>query len=517
MEVGASSRLPVDGGDVLQPVDSDANKIDTKGLIMLSLLRLCSAWGERSINFAVYLFLVRIFPNTLLPASVYGFCVTGSGILFSGSVGGVIDKYNRLLVIRCATVGQKFSMGIIYAVLMAFFLTPLGRGSPDLVGPPLAAFVGVVVSGAILKVSTVCSTICIERDWASTIGSDSSQRLTKLNTWLRRIDLLCDLLSPLFVSALSAGVSYSFTASFLVCMTGASFFLEMYLTGATYHRFPELWSDRTSEARNDAAPIVAPADARTTSWHHRLLNFINPRDIICDFEEFRKLPVFYTSLSIASIYLTVLSFDGTMLTFLKDAHHYTDPFIAGQRAVCTVAGLTGTLLFPIISSKLGLVRTGSWSIWFEFVCLIPVVVALYVGAPIGATHTPTWNAFLLFGGMAFSRIGLWIFDLTQLQILQESLESHPRKNRLTSFQYILQNIFDMTKYALTMGLARPSEFRWAGLVSVIAVFVGGLLYTFMYAWRVRGHIAPHWRWLAKFKILRTFPKVNRNTVWISSN
>lgn len=41
-------------------------------------------------------------------------------------------------------------------------------------------------------------------------------------------------------------------------------------------------------------------------------------------------------------------------------------------------------------------------------------------------------------GMAFSRIGLWIFDLTQLQILQESLESHPRKNRLTSFQYILQ-------------------------------------------------------------------------------
>jgi iron-regulated transporter 1 len=59
----------------------------------------------------------------------------------------------------------------------------------------------------------------------------------------------------------------------------------------------------------------------------------------------------------------------------------------------------------------------------------------------------------------------------------------------------------MTKYALTMGLARPSEFRWAGLVSVIAVFVGGVLYTFLYAWRVRGHIAPHWRWLAKFKIM----------------
>jgi solute carrier family 40 (iron-regulated transporter), member 1 len=52
-----------------------------------------------------------------------------------------------------------------------------------------------------------------------------------------------------------------------------------------------------------------------------------------------------------------------MLTFLKDSRQYSDPFIAGQRAACTIAGLTGTLLFPIVSRKLGLVRTGSWSIW----------------------------------------------------------------------------------------------------------------------------------------------------------
>lgn len=67
----------------------------------------------------------------------------------------------------------------------------------------------------------------------------------------------------------------------------------MYLTGATYNRFPELWSDH---ARNDEAPMVAPVHAGTTSWHYRLLNSINPRDIICDFEEFRKLPVFYSEI-----------------------------------------------------------------------------------------------------------------------------------------------------------------------------------------------------------------------------
>lgn len=57
----------------------------------------------------------------------------------------------------------------------------------------------------------------------------------------------------------------------------------------------------------------------------------------------------------------------------------------------------------------------------------------------------------------------------------------------------------MAKYALTMGLAKPSEFQWGGLISVIAVFVGGVLYT-LYARNVRGHLGPHWHWLIKFKL-----------------
>ena len=66
---------------------------------------------------------------------------------------------------------------------------------------------------------------------------------------------------------------------------------------------------------------------------------------------------------------------------------------------------------------------------------------------------------------------------------------------------MIQNVFDMAKYALTIGLAKPSEFRWAGLISIIAVFIGGILYVFGYARSVRGHVAPHWHWLVKFKLV----------------
>ena len=150
------------------------------------LIYRCSAWGERSGNFAFFLFLVTIFPSTLVPASVYGFCVTGFGILFSGTVGTLVDKHNRLNIARSAIIGQKISSGTIYGLFLLYFLTPL---APDghMNGRALAAFIGIVLCGAVLKLSTVCLTISIERDWASTIGGGSSLRLSKLNAWIRRI------------------------------------------------------------------------------------------------------------------------------------------------------------------------------------------------------------------------------------------------------------------------------------------------------------------------------------------
>ncbi|EAU90164.2 hypothetical protein CC1G_05702 [Coprinopsis cinerea okayama7 len=391
-------------------------QVTLKGLAMLCLLRFSSAWQDRSVTFSTYLFLVPLFPTTLVPASTFGLCTTTSGILFSNLAGRLAGS--RMEITHAVERGNK---------------------------PRDDAMLGVlVIAGCVLKVSSVCLTLSVEREWPSAIGRGSSQRLTRMNTWIRRVDLICDLVAPLFVSGLSAGVHYPFAAAFLAV-----------------------------------------------------------REFAHDLREFSKLPVFFTSLSIASIYLTVLSFDGTMLTFLKNTLNYSDPFLAAQRGVCTIAGLIGTLLFPLVMQRIGLVRTGSWAIWSEFACLIPVVVSLYVGSSERVTKisTPPWNAAMLFGGMALSRIGLWMFDLSQVQILQESLESHPRRTRLTSIQFIMQDMFDLAKYAITIGLAKPSQFRWAGLISVISVLMGGCLYTLGYARRVRGHISPHWRWLKKFKVI----------------
>lgn len=147
------------------------------------------AWGDRSSTFAIYLFLVEVFPNTLIPASLFGFCTTAAGILFSGTVGAAIDKHPRMKVLRNAIIAQKTSAVIAYAIFLAFFLTSLGRGT-SFKGKAAALFTGLVICGTIMKVSTVCLNISIERDWTSVISRGSSHRLTKLNGWLRRV--VCD-------------------------------------------------------------------------------------------------------------------------------------------------------------------------------------------------------------------------------------------------------------------------------------------------------------------------------------
>lgn len=76
---------------------------------------------------------------------------------------------------------------------------------------------------------------------------------------------------------------------------------------------------------------------------------------------FVRAPIFFSSLAISLLYLTVLSFDGSFLAWTK-AHHYSDAFVAGMRGIGVVTGLMGTLVMPLLEKKIGLVRAGTWSI-----------------------------------------------------------------------------------------------------------------------------------------------------------
>lgn len=83
----------------------------------------------------------------------------------------------------------------------------------------------------------------------------------------------------------------------------------------------------------------------------------------------------------------------------------------------------------------------------------------------------------------------------QLKELQQALDAHPARNRLTALQISLQNTFDLLKYALTLAAATPAQFKWTALVSWLAVLGGAASYA-VYLRGVRGHLV-HLDWIRK--------------------
>ncbi|KAK0458031.1 iron transporter [Desarmillaria tabescens] len=472
------------------PLPSRNHPIRTKSLALLTSLHFSSTWGDRCFEFAAYLFLIQIFRSTLLPASIFGFCTTGAAIVLSGWMGHLVDKRHRLRILQLAIFFQKVATASAYAAFTAIFfidkLLEAGSQGKNAEGPIWALFIAIVLSGMVIKLATVCIQISIERDWATTIGEGDTVRLMRINTWLRRIDLICKLISPLFVSMLTTAVSYRFAAAFLCGMAVTTASIEIPLSHVVYKMFPALESEYQQRMANSR-----DADQKSHNQKFSFKRWIDPRPTFRDWQEFSHFPVFYNHtskpLETGMSRLISSSVSWCLQTIIDS------PFIAGMRAICTVTGLIGTILLPHVERKIGLIRCGAWSIWSEVVTLVPTVLALYIGVPKGIGHGPAYNNAMLFGGMALSRVGLWMFDLAQLQILQEALEHHPRRNTLTALQYSLMNTFDMLKYVLTMILSDPQQFRWAGLVSWIVVFFGGLLYG-VYVYKSRGHIV-HVEWV----------------------
>ena len=153
-----------------------------------------------------------------------------------------------------------------------------------------------------------------------------------------------------------------------------------------------------------------------------------------------------------------------------------------MRGLCVVMGLAGTFLMPRMERRIGLVRTGSWSLASETLSLIPAVVCLWIG--VGRA----WNTAILFTGLALSRVGLWSYDLTQLSILQTALYGHADANFHFAMQQSVINLFDLSHFVLTLVWNKPDSFKKPATISLCLLGAAWCVYVFAYARRQRGHL-----------------------------
>lgn len=132
--------------------------------------------------------------------------------------------------------------------------------------------------------------------------------------YLRRIDLITALVGPLFVSLLTTAGSYVSAASFLLGFGLVSGLVEFFWIQVVFSRCPILATEEHIRNRDRAQARVEAADKRRelslAQRFGQAARTVGPslRQSGADWHNFVRQPVFASSLALALLYLTVLSY-----------------------------------------------------------------------------------------------------------------------------------------------------------------------------------------------------------------
>ncbi|KAL9018800.1 MAG: hypothetical protein Q9185_003886 [Variospora sp. 1 TL-2023] len=231
---------------------------------------------------------------------------------------------------------------------------------------------------------------------------------------MRRIDLIAKLVAPLFIAFIHATVTK--VATWVVLAFNiTSVLIEYVAIAQVYHAVPALarpledldCPTRVMEPMGVEEPTTIENGAiwrRTQIWFEK---------VTLPWSSYLRSPLLLASLALSILYLTVLSFNAQMVTYLL-TFGYSALWVAILRLVSVIVELGATWAAPIMMSKIGPIRSGLWFITWQFGCAA-VGVAIFNMTVFNQQLSVT----ALITGTVLSRIGLWGFDLSIQYIVQE--------------------------------------------------------------------------------------------------
>lgn len=476
-----------------------------------------STWNSRTFEFGAVLFLARIFPGTLFYASFYALVRAALTALLSSSVGRLIDGWDRLRCVRASIIWQRIPVALSCLAFMALYLPRYG----DTPWVSWGLFGFTTVLACVEKLAAVANTVSIERDWVIVVSDELSVGREDLNAVMRRIDLLAKLLAPVFVSVID---EYStFTAILVVFAQNIlSVTIEYFAIAQVYQAVTGL-STRVHSGNvavvDETTPLAAgqPADAHAGATDTSPVPPTGPSSgsgtltrLIQPWVEYFRNTAFLASLSLSILYFTVLSTGVQMQAYLFTLG-FRSIDVSMMRFAAVIVELTATWAAPFLMRKIGPVRGALWFINEQLACVC-LATALFLNA----SGDPKTAGYSLIGGVTFSRLGLWGFDLCVQYLIQEET-SESTRGSFSSTEMALQNVFELLSYGTTVVFARPEQFKYPVMISTGAVAVSACLFA-AFVRKRRGHLfhTPQCFEGDKYELLTTEEQANRGSPVASS-
>ncbi|EWZ78641.1 hypothetical protein FOCG_17972 [Fusarium oxysporum f. sp. radicis-lycopersici 26381] len=308
-----------------------------------------------------------------------------------------------------------FQRGVVAASCVIFYV--LLKGFPAGSPAGLGLLVVATLFACVEKLCSIMNLVSVEKDWVVAVAEKDPEALRVINAQMRRIDLLCKLLGPLFIALIDG---YSSEAAIVVnfAMNAASVVFEYFAIARVYRDVPEL--RRPKQEHRPSIQFDSSQDSdglAKRSWQRLKIVFTRSAT---DFAFYFNHRAFLPSFAGAILYLTVLSFAGQMVTYLLSAG-YSPIQIGIARTLSVVFEILATWFAPWLMGRTGAVRAGLWLSTCQVIMLAAGFAVFW-----SFEDKSLLSATGLVVGTILSRLGLRGFDLCIQLIVQEDVEAESR-------------------------------------------------------------------------------------------
>jgi iron-regulated transporter 1 len=465
---------------------------------LLYISHFFAQFSEGAWQFALILFLAAVSDyQSLILVSTYGMTSFAAVCLWGTRVGHFVDTSNRLFAAQRFIWTENLSV-LVASVLCYSLLTHVGP-LPQEPGPEapwwqnyfygvpsdwfsLCLLLGIHVFGPLAQILDHGFLVAIERDWIVVMseennGQEVKQWLSSTNVSLKQIDLSCKVVAPavagLVVGAFGGNDEAEGThralrgAAVLVgVLNVVALVVEYICTSRIYHLIPSL-SVKKNESGSDLKPrdeedMEASQKDGPNGSRCRMCSLTSGLTI------YLEQSTSWGGLGLAMLYANALTFGALMTAFLVWKGMPTET-VGMWRGVSAAMGLVGTVVYHVSSKRLTVVQAGEWSIIYLFGCLSLCFASFFVDDYL-------LSMTMLIVGTCASRIGLWIFDISVTQLMQDSVPEGVR-GIVGGTQEALNSFFQLLSFSLGLFFPRPHQFYIFAAAGYVSIGLAMILYT----------------------------------------
>lgn len=342
-----------------------------------------------------------------------------------------------------------------------------------------ALFAASVVLACVEKLAYVVNTVAVERDWIIVVSDSLKTDRQELNSIMRRIDLICKLVAPVGIGLLD-GYSTSVAIWVVFAQNAISVAVEYWAIKNVYDAIPELGQGKGPETSQESLTPLSTTTTATSSTNPSTTKTKARATFLTPYKSYVRNPAFLASFALSLLYLTVLSFASQMTTYLLTLG-FTSTHVSLMRLAFLILELFATCAAPLLMTQIGAVRSGLWFINEQLIS-----IALAIGLWFYYIERPMIAGLVLVSGVAFSRLGLWGFDLS-VQFLVQDAAPEASRGSFSAIEMSLQNVFELLSFATTMVWYRPEDFKIPIYISAGAIATSAACFAGFVRKR-RGHL-----------------------------